>query len=128
MGWGMKQTITIQQFKELSLNGQETLAGMLKKQVGSVVFAELNFQEKELKKYNGTYTGVVTKVSGNTYDTVWDLKGSTGVFKYLLSAEEYHLLSLGEMIQVIQEKVEEETVVVGNVDQLWEKVKKLVEE
>jgi hypothetical protein len=120
----MKHHITIEQFNELSPAAKERARVIIKKQIGSIHFAELNSTDPEIKKYNGLYTGVVTSVENNQYSINFQMK-TTGAFQYMIGEDDYPLFSIGELIEILKnENLEFHTI---EIDALWNQVKEILE-
>lgn len=125
----MKQTITIDQFQQLSEQAQEKARGILPKQIGSRVFATLDLEEPTMAEYNGIHTGVIAAIKDTTYQIIYETTGSTGPTKHLKNIPDYPLFSLGELVQIMRENKPHETLGSSlNVDSLWEDVKQLLEQ
>jgi hypothetical protein len=102
----LRQHITIEQFQELKEEQVNKATSFWKKKPGSLMFCEIQLTErKEAKKYNGYYHGVITSVENDSYNSSWDLKGTTGSFKYIIMVEPFPLFSYGELVEIIQEQV-----------------------
>lgn len=121
----MKRFITVEQFNELSPLAKEKSLNLIPRQVGSKVFAELCSTDRKFKKYDGIYEGIITKATESSIHIDYQLKGTTGSFKFLIEQESYPLFSLDELILILNNAGVE--ISSTDIDTLWEQVKTILE-
>lgn len=125
----MKLYVTVEQWKELSPSQTQSALALWNKRVGDHLFCEIELTVRlEAKKYNGVYYGVVTDVHENSYHSSWDMKGSTGVFKYIIGANQYPLFSYGQLVEIIIFHKNDYDLNGKTIDDLWETFKEMIKD